>query len=151
MPETFSGGSEKHNQGDGGPEELLSHTSHRILPGHQPRTHIQSKLLVSEINAAAERKRVSACIRTYFQIEVSNRATHALSTGIQSTVGCHEVSVPPPFVLLWPVLIVFSRRGACSVSAEYPWQLPVAPNYRRFTRIHTRQTVGRRTVAHKKR
>lgn len=52
MQETFS---------DSAPDELLTHTSTCIISGHQPRTHIQSKLLDRKINAAAECERVPVC------------------------------------------------------------------------------------------
>lgn len=39
--------------------DSLSHTTTCIISGHQPRTHIQSKLLVMKINVAAECERVS--------------------------------------------------------------------------------------------
>lgn len=53
-----SGISEKHIQGDFDRDKLLSHTYSRIISDHQTITHIQSKLLVRKISAAAGSNRV---------------------------------------------------------------------------------------------
>lgn len=138
MPETSSGASKTPNQGDGGPDELLSHTSTCVIFGHQP------KQIACQEDTCSSGVWESACFRSYFQLQVSDLSTraraHVKRTNTKYSKRVMRFLTPSPMLHLSLILcyinyIFNESRMALLVSA--PSIHGNCQLVRGFTRIHT--------------